>query len=398
VTVTGRPSFLLVLLCATAATGLGPKLARATTARVVALRGQFAFADETDVFRFPSAAPQYGDRVGLDFTPSASEGNGGALWGRTLTLGLYLNRPPLFDDIGEIGAIHAGVETPEMHRLFDAVLAWQIEEHHAIGALLGTSFGLQSVDADVPFDNRGRLSDGSRALAVDLGLGHSYAGPALVNDVSLALTFRSFEQQDAGETFAEGSGPPSLAVRDRLVLGPGAARAFGVELLLARRSYGIHQPGTDIDGTYVRTLAQVDAGPRWAFGGRVTLATAVRLRYEKLAGEVDDQSGPNTFALGFPGAVAGLEARVYDRWRLRAGADYLFQYVQTEDGEQATGDPTQIRSAESVFSWSVGLGFADGGFSVDAMLASNLVLDGPNFVGGTSPGLFATLSGVYRWE
>jgi len=377
---------------------LFPSVADANTARAVALRGHFAFRDDIDVFRFPSAAPAHGDLATLDFTPSTDQGNAGVLWGRTLTLGLFVNRPPLFDDIRELGAIYAGVGAPPMHRLADVIAAWQADAHNAIGSLLGVGLGLQAVDRDVLGDARGRLSTGSRALAVDVGLGWSHVQDTVSNDLSLALTSNSFEQQDSGDTFAESAGPPSFALRDRLIWNREEGRALGAEALITRRSYGVDQPGATVsEGRYSRNLVQIDAGPHFGIGARVTLATALRLRYEALSGKVDDEDGPSILALGFPGAVVAMEARVFERWVARAGADYLLRYVQTEDGAGPL-DPTQVRSTDSTFSWSLGLGYADSGFSLDAMLQSNFVLNGPDFVGGTAPGLFATLSGSYKWE
>jgi hypothetical protein len=381
------------------AAALLPVAAHATTGRAVALRSQFSIPDDTDVFRFPSVAPQHGDRATLDFTPSAEDGNAGVLWGRDLTLGLYFNRPPPFDDLAEIDAIYAGVDAPPMRPLLDLIVAGRLGEHNALGLSLAPSLGLDTTDVDVVGDGRGRLSTGSQAFALDAALGWSYLGEALSNDLSFALTFNSLSQQDAGETVAQTAGTPSFALRDRTIWSARQDRALGAELLLARRAYDVDQPQPSIEGRYGRTLVQLDAGPRFVFARRVTMAAALRFTFEKLSGTIDGQGGrPGTLGVGFPGAVGAVEARVTGHWFLRAGADYLFRYTLVQ-GEALNGlDAPQTRTTRSTFSWSLGLGYDRAGFTVDALLASDLVLNGPNFVGGTAPGLFASLSGAYRWE
>ena len=386
------------------AAALSPAVAQATTARALSLRTHFAFADDTDVFRFPSAAPPHGDLATVDFTPSAQDGNAGVLWGKTLTLGVHVNRPAAFDDVAEIDALYDGVDAPQVRKIVDLILAGRLTEQHLFGLSLGPSFGMDTIDADIPGDDRGRLSTGSRAFQLDVGLGHSFLGEVITNDASVALSFHSIEQQANGETIAESGGAPSFALRDRLIWQLSQDRAVGAEVLIGRRSYNVDLPGDpSSNGRYGRWLLQLDAGPRFALAQDVTLATALRMTFEQITGttrdgSADPEDGPGALSLGFPGAVFAIEARVLRRWHLRAGADYLFRYQAFETPVGFDLDPTQTRSTGTQFSWSLGLGYERSGFSLDALLASALVLNGPDFLGGTAPGMFASLSGGYRWE
>jgi len=366
---------------------------------MLSLRSHFAIADDTDVFRFPSVAPHHGDLTTVDYTPSVQEGNAGLLWGRTWTVGVYLNRPAIFDDAAQMETLYAGLDLPEAQKILDLIAATKVGDNNAIGLILAPSHGLSTLDVDAPGDNRGRVSTGARVFVLDVGLGWTWSGPRLLNDASLALTFISIEQQDAGETIFEGGGAPSLGVRDRMILAPEEDVGFGFELLVTRRAYEVDEPGAGgTDGSYDRLLLQLDAGPRFKLTERVIFAPALRVLYERLSGTIGDQDGPSATGLSAPGAVVALEAHLGDHWRLRGGADYLFTYEAFEGPSIPGVEPTQSRSTDAEFSWSLGLGYQRSGFSLDALLASDLVINGPDFLGGTAPGLFGSLSGAYQWE
>ena len=52
-------------------------------------------------------------------------------------------------------------------------------------------------------------------------------------------------------------------------------------------------------------------------------------------------------------------------------------------------------TSSDLFDWATGLGVRWERLEVDATVSTNLLLNGPSFIGGTSPGLFGNLTVRY---
>ena len=50
------------------------------------------------------------------------------------------------------------------------------------------------------------------------------------------------------------------------------------------------------------------------------------------------------------------------------------------------------------FNWSAGIGFKLSSFEIDATLSQQLILEGPDMIGGTAPGFLGMLSAAYSWQ
>ena len=69
--------------------------------------------------------------------------------------------------------------------------------------------------------------------------------------------------------------------------------------------------------------------------------------------------------------------------------------VNSEEPSNTT--PATTRATHQVYSWAAGLGIIYKGFRLDGSFETPLFTQGPNFIGGKAPGLFAIISLSYAW-
>lgn len=381
------------------ALALAPE-ARATSARIGSLDDNFLFLDDTDLFRFPAAAPWWAGIATLDFTPSPATGNAGVLFGRErrLVLGVWVNRPWRYDDVAEIGAIYGEADPPPVRKIADIVFAGRWAGRHALGLLLSPGYGIATTETDIGGDDRDDLATGGAALLFDASMGYSYGGPRVRSDTATTLGFHRLREMEDGVVVRGSGGAPSFALDHRTVGDLRRGLALGGDLHVAYRRYDLDDLREDVEGRYWRLVVRGDLGPRMRFaGGRVEIGVFGGARHEALGGDAP-RTGPSLAALDLPRAGGAVEARVFRSWRLRGGAAYAMRRTARSSPEPVEAVAEVIeRGVQQTFDWSLGLGFEREGFVVDAMVADALVLDGPDAVGGTAPGLFGMLSGAYRW-
>lgn len=106
----------------------------------------------------------------------------------------------------------------------------------------------------------------------------------------------------------------------------------------------------------------------------------------------------NTTGLLLPGFKLSLEHWLFKWLAFRTGMSS--RYYFTFASRQYDNDTTPNVSATSTFYeflWSVGLGVSLGNFELNGTLQTPFVTGGPDFIGGTAPGLFSLLNASYKF-
>jgi hypothetical protein len=409
---TGLVSLVSFLLLATALTLAGP--ARGSEARQEAL-GSALVEDDTDIVDFPGMLAAYSDIVFLNLRPPLGDpeageaavdeldGSLGVAFGRDVALGVWLHRRSRWRDLEDTGELFEFSEPlPTTHDLLDVFLGF----NNGFGLRLSFAAGL---DSDEEYDDDGQVvSTGGTSLGIDLQLGYSFDVEGYHGDLGAGLTLSYFEILQSGMRIYRSRMVPSFLVRHRSVVGPRRDVAAVADVLLTRRAYTAETDGVDDsdvqEGDFGRWYAELSAGPRLRLPGNVTAWIGARFFIENLSGKIDDQEQPALRSLGAPGVTGALEVLLWDLLTVRAGANYdviwLLSMVPVEEGTEADeveGIYAGRQELQRRFRWSTGLGLTLAGFQIDATIAHNLYFDGPQLIGGGSPGFLGMLSAAYMW-
>jgi hypothetical protein len=120
-----------------------------------------------------------------------------------------------------------------------------------------------------------------------------------------------------------------------------------------------------------------------------TLAAALELDYVLLTGGVDT-SGLSFSRVTFPSLQLAAEVAPLKWLVLRGAVARRFNISTSRPQPGGQSDDTS-----DSFTWATGAGIRWEHLEIDATISTALLLNGPSFIGGTSPGLFGGLSVRY---
>jgi hypothetical protein len=408
---TGLSLPILLVLVATGLCLGGPALA--SEARRSALDTTLV-TDDTDIVDFPGMLTAYSDILFLNLRPPIDtqsgevdadqlDGSLGVVFGRDVALGVWVHRRSRWRDLEDTGELFEFTEPlPTTHGLLDVFLGHK----SGFGFRLSFAAGLASSEE---YDDEGKVvSNGATTFGADMQLGYSFDAEGYHGDLGAGLTFNWFEIVRGGLRLYSSRMVPSFLFRHRSVIGPRRDVAGVIDVLLTRRAYTAQNEDADEEerqeGGFGRWYTELTAGPRLRLPGNVTAWIGTRFSLENLAGDIDGQEQPTLRSLGVPGVTGALEVLLWDLLAVRAGANYdviwLLSAVPVEKGtesDEVEGIYAGRQEMVQRFGWSTGLGLSLDGFQIDATIAHNLYFDGPQFVGGGSPGFLGMLSAAYLW-
>lgn len=361
---------------------LAASSAQATPARMAALLGNNLFEDDTDADRIPSVTGRYGRSVYLHLTGGAGTQAGLVYGGDRWLVAATYGTPPAYDDLNRIGA-ELGRAILQPTRLVNVQLIRRLDETSSVGFALNPAFAItRTFPVGGPIGN-------TFSLELEAIGSYSLATNDMTTDVALALSYHRFQQRSDGVTLSETGHVPSVALRERTFFRNAFATGadFGVYGELARRdeSFIQHEPFTS-RVSLARYVLAAGAGPRFRPVEWATLAGALELNYDLLTGSVDT-AGLSFSRVLFPSLQLGAEVAPL-KWLLLRGA-VARRFAVTTLRPQTGG---QTDSTSDSFSWATGVGVRAANLEVDATISNDLLLDGPAFIGGTSPGMFGSLS------
>ncbi|HAA53990.1 MAG TPA: hypothetical protein DCE42_04510 [Myxococcales bacterium] len=410
-------------------------LSHATPARMDGLNNSPFFRDDTDVFAYPGVLTQHSNKLILNADPSQTTGSAGVLFGKRLGLGVFFNRAATNNDLGEVVRLFdLAPSIGQARRLVDVVGSFRLGKGQAFGVGLGFSSTLSSA-TNATTDTRSNRTSGVTASVFELYFGYSMKQRNLRLDIGGEVTFNTFSVVRSSEIQYEGSLVPSFSLKGRgfLLLRERVDLAF--ELIAARRSYQVNVPVHSSVADYSRLNVQAMVGPAFQIlraadvqkdGDKKAVQLpplaarfvgGVLIGYEVVGGATS--FGPSGLgearfeqsvgAFLFPGFHAALEASLGKHFSVRMGvtARYFFTNASgvfprlrepINSSEPSNTDPAETASTQQTYSWGAGLTFSLAGFSFDASFEAPFFTDGPNFLGGKSPGLFATASLSYVWK
>lgn len=139
------------------------------------------------------------------------------------------------------------------------------------------------------------------------------------------------------------------------------------------------------------------AGPVYELPDKTTIAAYGTVGFGSSSYK-DDNRSFSTTGLLLPGFKVSLEHWVLKYLAFRTGMSsrYYFTFGSRSFDSDATPN-VSTTSTFYEFLWSVGVGLALGNFELNGTFQTPFVTGGPDFIGGTAPGLFGLLNASYKF-
>ncbi len=388
---------LLMTLLAAGCLSLWTGAASASESRMNSLCGSPLVMDMTDIADFPGLLTIYGNAGFVTVKPLAPTGNAGLLVGiNDIAFGVWVLRDPRFDDIATADAVFdmgnsAGVVIPDVHNVADLFFGMS----NGFGLRASVGAGLESVDA---VDDGDVDSTGASALSIEVQPGFTLLTDDYQGDFGLGVTVNHYAISIGGDDVYTGRLIPSVLLRHRSTIGNFAQPVnWVVDFLLTRRSYSVrHNPSND-KGTVGDWLTTLMVGPRLNLPGNFTVTAGLSAQFEARGGKLDGDRTPRRFGIGTPGLMLAAELLVREILAIRAGVDYGVYWGTVRIYDADDDLVGKLRLMGQRFNWSAGLGLRLRAFEIDGTLSQQLILDGPDMIGGRAPGFLGMLSATYRW-
>lgn len=426
----------------------------ATRARKHALNDSPFFFDDTDVFLYPGTLVHHNNKLIVEGQSSPFEGSASAIYGDGFVLGIFGNRPATFNDIGATTSLYGLSQNLTLpRRLFDLMGGIRLPGGGSLG--VGLSFSTMLFgENNASTTSRNNRTTGNQTLSFEVLLGYSLRRRKMSLDVGLEFTFNNYKIVEADTVQQEGSAVPSFSIRSRFFYNLTRDFELGVDLVLARRHYALATPSNQSSAAYGYFLLEALIGPRVAIsiprpfsitesrnglqkngstgssapasngnngGGKLPIQAyftgGLLLGYQSLSGSNTLQ--PNGLrqsqleqaagSLLFPGFHAALEAMLWQYLIVRMGFSARFFFANASSRlpgfpnpvnpeEPSNTTPATQNNTQQIYSWAAGIGVNFGGFRIDGSFEVPLFTQGPNFIGGKQPGLFAVVSLSYAWR
>jgi len=376
---------------------LNPGSLEASESRMNSLSNSPLVMDLTDIADFPGMLAMYGNSGFVTVEPAAPGGNAGLLLGDDTVFGFWILRDPRFDDVSTSQDVFnltnsQGITLPDTYNIADLFLGMS----NGFGIRTSVSAGLETAEA---VDGSDYESTGSSAFGLELQPGYTMVKDDYQGDFGLGLSFTHYKIAVRGEDVYTGRLIPSVLLRHRSTIGSFADSMNWVfDVLVTRRSYAVRHNPTDDKmhvGDWYSTLV---LGPRFNLPNNFAVTAGLKGQFEARGGKVDGDKTPKRFGIGAPGLLVSAELLIKDMVAVRAGVDYSVywgtaRFYDADDELIARG-----RIMGQLFNWSAGLGLKLRSFQIDGTLSQQLILDGPDMLGGTTPGFLGMLSATYSWQ
>lgn len=407
----------------------------ASDARRHGLAGNLGFEDDTDVHAFPQLAARHGDRLGLDIADQGNLLRGGVILGEATALGVFVHRPVTgdwfepFDDglalthaFKRFGNALVADDLVSPTPLLELVLGFR--SGFGLSLKLANSLEQSVLQVEEPAEpgegepaGEPRLVDaeqGAQSTTAVLTAGYSASRSDASYDLAGSLTFNRFKTVTSGKIRGESSLTPSFLLLARGTLRRSMTMRWVGLAQFYRRNHQIELP------FHQNTADQRLLGLRAAVGPRIELIDSVTfvalgwLGFDTLgfalAKAVDEQSElyghpreSSTTTYTLPGLDAGVEVQVTDWLALRGGWTARYTMIGTEaTREGQREDPTtpllkSTRRTALTHGWGAGVTLELDRVRLDGSITPGLLNDGPNAIGGMSPGTFAWVGLSYAW-
>jgi hypothetical protein len=370
----------------------------ASESRALSLVNNPLISDDVDIVDFPGLVGLYSNSAFLNLYSESPFGNIGALTAAgngNIILGAWINRSSRWDDFVRTNNAYNDLTLPTTYNLADLYFGTK----QGFGVRATISAGLDTTDSEDTFSAGSNLqSTGVSTFGVDFMVGYSMRTDLFRSDLGIGMTFSHFKVAEAGEDVATPIGIPSFLARYRVALGK---ESLPVNLVmdahLTRRSYDVKFYGIDTIKSWIgHWNAALTVGPRIRFSPNFSVTTGIKATMDKQGGKNDDIDLNNVLVIGAPGAILSAELLLLDVLSVRAGVDYDI-FWEIESAKDEGNIVARERTMGQGFNWATGLGLALGDFQIDATLSSQLLFDGPDWIGGRAPGMLGMISANYYW-
>jgi len=371
-------------------------MAAASESRMNSLSNNPMVQDMTDVADFPGLLPMYTNSGFVTVKPTVPDGNTGVFVGDKIIIGAWILREPRFNDIETTEAVFdfdnsLNITLPQTYNIADVFLGLR----NGFGIRASVGAGLESVD-----DLDGATeSSGSSAFLVEVVPGFTMQRGRYQGDFGFGVSLSHYRISIGGDSVYTGGNVPSVLLRHRSTLGNFTEPLNWVmDLLVTRRAYTQRHTPTDDSAWVSDWLSSIVLGPRFNLPANFTVNTGLKGQFDTRGGKLEGDKTPRRFGIAAPGIVLSAELYIREVFAIRAGVDYSVYWGTTRIYDTDNEAVGRVRVMGQYFNWSAGIGFKLGSFEIDGTLSQQLILDGPDMVGGTAPGFLGMLSAGYSWQ
>lgn len=292
-------------------------------------------------------------------------------------------------------------------QLADLLLGISLAPDHSFGARL--SVGVNSARIERLGQAR-ENEDSWNTTALNLVLGYSLRSNFTLDlslELGLAFYSNGFATDQPTPNYDDSASvTPSFSLSGRSMIPLAESVSLGVLGVVHVNSASFDNEfggmGTTADSNSVTSsnfLIEAGAGPVYKLPDDTTIAAYGTLGFG--SSNYDFDSGDQTVsttALLLPGFKLAFEHWLWDWMAFRSGLSSRF-YFQSQSREFDNDAADNISSSHTYyeFLWSAGVGFKVGNFELNGTLQTPFVTNGPDFLGGTAPGLFSLLNANYKF-
>lgn len=395
----------------------------ADAARRDSLAGNRLIEDRDDVFAYPQLVVEHTNLAAFEYGFNEQSGNGLLIMGNDrFGFGVAIHRGDLFDNetfpyddgTGALTDVPNLLDTNPVGVSFSQPgTAVDLFAGFDLGA--GLAGGRLVIGRGYTETNPPNVSEDSNSQTYFmLQGGFSLAGP-LVLDSSLRLVYSTGEVVSGGDTVSDGSFF-RLGASVRGYTGLAGAMELGFLGDISYDTVSADQQGAvTVEGEADNFNIQGGAGPVWEIGEDTTIAGYGVLGFQtsSVDANTNDDASLSVNQAILPGFHLAADIQLAEWLYFRSGAQYMWSTISATQ-ETAAGDvegslsgssgdfPTIDPAATTTpspggFGWSAGIGIEVDNFRFDGSFQRGFLLNGPDFIGGNTGGLFTLASAEYAW-
>lgn len=297
--------------------------------------------------------------------------------------------------------------------MVDLIFGFSLGQQHSLGARL--SVGQNSASIRTVSPGGGDVKTSWNTTNVNVVAGYSFTGDFRLDlnlEIGLGLYSNNFEtvQVDAPNYNDGGGVIPALSLSGRSIIPLQDSISLGVVGVLHVNSASFDNEFGQLPNTVSADTVgfsssnfflEAGAGPVYELPDATTVAAygTIGFGVSGYEGQDGDES-ISSFGLLLPGFKLALEHNLWEWLAFRTGVGSRFYFGGQNfnyDGDLVNTPNQEVGTTYYEYYWSAGLGVQLGNFELNGTLQTPFVTSGPDFVGGTGPGLFSLLNASYKF-
>jgi hypothetical protein len=363
----------------------------ATESRMAAMGGMNGYVkDNTDIFIYPGTIFSYEKFVTMEMreagtTASWSLGANMPLWGGIL--GVYFNEPTYFN-VDDYLDWHSDYDDGDLDISKKLDIFYGIKDGLAVGIGIAGS-------AVSPYKE---LKESANYIDLKAGMSTDKLDTGIVISLPMGKVEETVTKEKV--TFFN----MGVGLNGRLYLIQKENWSLAGLVGLGFRSNTVkYTPGTDVKANPKGTESIIDFNLGLGINYNVTESTLLVFGIRPLGLDLytakqtpgDYKDSETTIVV--PEYKVGIESQLLPWFIIRAGITQTYVMFSDKVNNFSGDEVYNFKAYDSMFDSELGLGFKFGDFVLDTVICDQFLFDGPDFIGGTAPGINTKLSLGYNF-